>query len=35
VLVLAATAVAHRAALYTRYPDDLKGLEGLVDVVAV
>lgn len=34
-LLIAATAVAHNAALYTRNPDDLKGLERLVDVVAV
>jgi predicted nucleic acid-binding protein len=34
-LLIAATAVAHGAALYTRNPDDLKGLERLVDVVAV
>jgi predicted nucleic acid-binding protein len=34
-LLIAATAVAHGAALYTRNPDDLKGLERLVDIVAV
>jgi predicted nucleic acid-binding protein len=34
-LLIAATAVAHGAALYTRNPGDLKGLERLVDVVAV
>jgi predicted nucleic acid-binding protein len=34
-LLIAATAVAHGASLYTRNPDDLKGLEQLVDVVAV
>ena len=34
-LLIAATAVAHGAALYTRNPDDLKGVERLVDVVAV
>ena len=34
-LLIAATAVAHGAALYTRNADDLKGLEQLVDIVAV
>ena len=34
-LLIAATAAAHGAALYTRNPEDLKGLERLVDVVAV
>ena len=34
-LLIAATAVAHGASLYTRNPDDLKGLERLVDIVAV
>jgi predicted nucleic acid-binding protein len=34
-LLIAATAHAHDATLYTRNPDDLVGLEELVDVVAV
>jgi len=34
-LLIAATAHAHGATLYTRNPDDLRGLEDLVDVVAV
>ena len=34
-LLIAATAHAHGATLYTRNPDDLKGLEDLIDVVAV
>jgi predicted nucleic acid-binding protein len=34
-LLIAATAHAHGAMLYTRNPDDLAGLESLVTVVAV
>ena len=34
-LLIAATAHAHAATLYTRNPADLRGLEDLVDVVAV
>lgn len=34
-LLIAATAHAHSARLYTRNPDDLRGLDGLLDVVAV
>jgi predicted nucleic acid-binding protein len=34
-LLIAATAVAHGASLYTRSPEDLKGLERFVDVVVV
>jgi predicted nucleic acid-binding protein len=34
-LLIAATAVAHGAALYTRNAEDLTGLEQLVDVVVV
>lgn len=34
-LLIAATAAAHRAVLYTRNADDLKGLDHLVDVVSV
>jgi predicted nucleic acid-binding protein len=34
-LLIAATAHAHDARLYTRNPEDLRGLEGLVDVAAV
>ncbi len=34
-LVIAATAHAHGAALYTRNAADLVGLEGLVEVIAV
>jgi predicted nucleic acid-binding protein len=34
-LLIAATAVAHSATLYTRNADDLRGLEDLLDVVAV
>ena len=34
-LLIAATAHAHSARLYTRNADDLRGLDGLLDVVAV
>lgn len=34
-LLIAATAHAHSARLYTRNPADLKGADGLLDVVAV
>jgi hypothetical protein len=34
-LLIASTAVAHGLPLYTRNPDDLAGLERVVDVVAV
>lgn len=34
-LLIAATAAAHGAALYTRNPADLHGLEDLVDIVPV
>ncbi len=34
-LLIAATAHAHRARLYTRNPDDFAGLEGHLDVVAI
>ena len=34
-LLIAATAHAPDAALYTRTPDDLLGLEDLIDIVAV
>lgn len=34
-LLIAATAHAHNARLYTRNPDDFAGLEQLVDVIAV
>ena len=34
-LLIAATAHAHAAALYTRNPNDLRGLEDLVEIVAV
>ena len=34
-LLIAATAHAHDAALYTRNPDDFRGLGGLVEVVTV
>lgn len=34
-LLIAATAHAHGAALATRNPDDLRGLEGIVDVLAL
>ncbi len=34
-LLIAATAHAHGARLYTRNADDFAGLEGLVDVVAI
>jgi len=34
-LLIAATAHAHRARLYTRNPADLRGVDSLVDVVAV
>jgi toxin FitB len=34
-LLIAATAHAHDAALYTRNPDDFRGLAGLVEVITV
>ena len=34
-LMVAATALAYGLPLYTRDPDDLRGLEGLVEVVAL
>lgn len=34
-LLIAATAHAHNAALYTRNPQDLRGLERLVEIAAV
>ncbi len=34
-LLIAATALVHDARLYTRNADDLRGLEDLVDIVAV
>ncbi len=34
-LLIAATAHAHDAALYTRNPDDFAGLEDLIDVRVV
>ncbi|HXH56267.1 PIN domain-containing protein [Iamia sp.] len=34
-LLIAAVAVAHRLPLYTRNPDDVMALDGLVEVVAV
>jgi toxin FitB len=34
-LLIAATAVAHGACLYTRNAEDLRGLDRLVDIVAV
>ncbi|HET9653848.1 MAG TPA: type II toxin-antitoxin system VapC family toxin [Kineosporiaceae bacterium] len=34
-LLIAATAHAHAATLYTRNAEDLKGLEDLIDIVAV
>jgi predicted nucleic acid-binding protein len=34
-LLIAATAHAHDASLYTRNPNDLRGLDGLLDVVPV
>ena len=34
-LLIAATAHAHRARLYTRNADDFAGIESLVDIVAV
>lgn len=34
-LLIAATAHAHDARLYTRNPDDFRGLDGLVEVVEV
>ena len=34
-LLIAATAHAHSARLYTRNPDDFEGLDALLDVVAV
>jgi predicted nucleic acid-binding protein len=34
-LLIAATAHAHDAALYTRNPDDFRGLDGLVEVITV
>lgn len=33
-LLIAATAHAHSARLYTRNPDDFRGLENLIDVIA-
>jgi predicted nucleic acid-binding protein len=34
-LLIAATAHAHSATLYTRNADDLRGLEDLIDIVTV
>lgn len=34
-LLIAATAHAHSARLYTRNPDDFRGLDDLIDVVPV
>ncbi len=34
-LLIAATAHAHGACLYTRNPEDMRGLEGLLEVVPV
>ena len=34
-LLIAATAHAHSARLYTRNPDDLRGVQELVEIVAV
>lgn len=34
-LLIAATARAHQARLYTRNPDDLRGLDHLVEITAV
>lgn len=34
-LLIAATAYAHQATLYTRNADDLRGLEDLIDIVPV
>ena len=34
-LLIAATAHAHQATLYTRNPDDLAGLDDLIDIVSV
>jgi predicted nucleic acid-binding protein len=34
-LLIAATAHAHDAALYTRNPDDFGGLDGLVEILTV
>jgi predicted nucleic acid-binding protein len=34
-LLIAATAHAHQATLYTRNADDLRGLEELVDIAPV
>jgi predicted nucleic acid-binding protein len=34
-LLIAATAHAHGASVYTRNAEDLAGLEGLIDVVAI
>lgn len=34
-LLIAATALAHGARLYTRNPGDLAGLDGLVEIVSV
>jgi toxin FitB len=34
-LLIAATATAHNAALYTRNPDDLRGLDHLLEIVTV
>ena len=34
-LLIAATAHAHSASLYTRHADDLRGLDDLIDIIAV
>lgn len=34
-MLIAATSLAHKLALYTRNPDDFVGLEDLLDIVAV
>jgi len=34
-LLIAATAHAHPASLYTRNADDLRGLDDLIDIIAV
>jgi predicted nucleic acid-binding protein len=34
-LLIAATAAAHHAALYTRNPDDLRGLDHLLEIITV
>jgi toxin FitB len=34
-LLIAATAHAHDASVYTRNPDDLAGLEDLITIIAV